>query len=83
MQDSCVYIRNGEIPVWPSGFSVSEQDGRIEILDQQGGVIAREDHSATLNGQLVGTTEPLGLELNQAMPPWCPPGDFWIVYAAP
>ena len=83
VQDSCVYIRNGEIPVWPSGFSVSEQDGRIEVLDHQGSVIAREDHSTTLNGQLVGGTEPLGLELNMAMLPWCPPGDFWIVDAPP
>ena len=66
---SCVYIRNGEIPVWPSGFSVGEQDGRTEVLDQHGEVVAREDHSTTLNGQLVGATDPLGLELNQAMPP--------------
>ena len=83
VRDSCVFIRNGEIPVWPSGFSVSEQDGRIEVLDQHGDVVAREGHSTTLNGQLVGATEPLGLELNRAMPPWCPPGDFWIVYAQP
>ena len=83
VRDSCVYIRNGEIPVWPSGFSVSEQDGRIEVLDQHGDVVAREDDNTTLNGQLVGATEPLGLELNMAMPPWCPPGDFWIVNAPP
>ena len=28
VQDSCIFIRNGEIPVWPSGFSVGEQDGQ-------------------------------------------------------
>ena len=81
--DSCLYIQNGKIPVWPSGFSIREQDGQVEVLDQNGVVVAREDHEATLNGRLVRVTDPLGLQLNNAMPLWCPPGDFWIVDSVP
>ena len=77
--NNCLYLDNGKIPVWPSSFSVREQDGQVEVLDQHGVVVAREDHHATLNGRLVRATDPLGLELNNAMPLWCPPGDFWIV----
>ena len=83
VRGSCVYIRNGEIPVWPSSFSIREQDGQVEVLNQHGDVVAREDHSTTLFGWLVRATDPLGLELNMTMPPWCPPGDFWIVDAPP
>lgn len=46
---------------------------------QLNGVVAREDHGTTLSGQLMGATEPLNLELNQAMLPWFLPGDFWFV----
>ena len=81
--DSCLYVQNGKIPVWPSGFSIREQDGQVEVIDQHGVVVAREDHDTTLNGRLVRATHPLGLELNNAMPPWCPPGDFWIVDSVP
>ena len=77
--DSCLYIQNGKIPVWPSGFTIREQEGQVEVLDQHGVVVAREDRIATLNGRLVRVTDRLGLELNKAMPLWCPPGDFWIV----
>ncbi len=81
--DNCLYIQNGKIPVWPSGFSIREQDGQVKVLDQHGVVVARDDHDATLNGRLVRATDPLGLQLNNAMPLWCPPGDFWIVDSVP
>ena len=81
--DSCLYIQNGKIPVWPSSFSIREQDGQVEVLDQHGVVVAREDHDATLNGRLVRATASLGLQLNNAMPLWCPPGDLWIVDSVP
>ena len=83
VQDNCLYVDNGEIPVWPSGFSIREQDGQVEVLDRQNVVVAREDHIATLNGRLVRVTDPLGLQLNNAVPLWCPPGDFWIVDSPP
>ena len=81
VQGGCMYIRNGEIPVWPSGYGVREKDGRIEIIDRRGTVVARENQHAILKGRPVSVTEPLGLELTRAMPLWCPPGNFWIVDA--
>ena len=81
--DNCLYIQNGKIPVWPSSFSIREQEGQVEVLDQHNVVVAREDHDVTLNGRLVRATDPIGLELNMAMPLWCPPGDFWIVDSVP
>ena len=83
VRNGCVYIRNGEIPVWPSSFSVREQDGRVEILNGQGGVEAREDHHVFLRGRMVAAMEPPGRELTRATPLSCPPGDFWIVDAPP
>ena len=83
VQDNCLYIQNGKIPVWPSSFSIREQDGQVEVLNQHGVVVAREDHDATLNGRLVRAADPLGLQLNNAMPLWCPPGDFWVVDSVP
>ena len=83
VQDNCLYIQNGKIPVWPSSFSIREQDGQVEVLDQHGVVVAREDHDAILNGRLVRVTAPLGLQLNNTMPLWCPPGDLWIVDSVP
>ena len=77
--NNCLYIQNGKIPVWPSGFSIREEDGQVEVLDKHGALVAREDQDTTLDGWLVRATDPLGLELNMAMPLWCPPGDFWIV----
>ena len=80
-REGCMYIRNGDIPVWPSGFSVREREGRVEILDHRGAVVARDAQHAILKGRPVGVTEPLGRELNREIPRWCPPGNFWIVDA--
>lgn len=83
VQDNCLYVQNGKIPVWPSSFSIREQEGQVEVLNQHGVVVAREDHYAILNGRLVRIADPLGLQLNNAMPLWCPPGDLWIVDFVP
>ena len=82
-REGCMYIRNGDIPVWPSVFSMREQEGRVEILDHRGTVVARDAQQAILKGRPVGVTEPLGMELTREIPPWCPPGNFWIVDAPP
>ena len=82
-REGCMYIRNGDIPVWPSVFSMREREGRVEILDHRGTVVARDAQQAILKGRPVGVTEPLGMELTKAIPLWCPPGNFWIVDAPP
>ena len=82
-REGCMYIRNGDIPVWPSAFSMREQKGRVEILDHRGTAVARDAQQAILKGRPVGVTEPLGMKLTREIPPWCPPGNFWIVDAPP
>ena len=82
-RDGCMYIRNGDIPVWPSVFGMREREGRVEILDHRGAVVARDAQHAILKGRPVGVTEPLGRELTREIPLWCPPGNFWIVDAPP
>ena len=81
VRDGCVYIGNGDIPVWPSGFSPREREGRVEILDPRGSVAGRDAQHTILKGRRVGVTEPFGMELTEEMPLWCPPGNFWIVDA--
>ena len=80
-REGCMYIRNGDIPVWPSAFSMREREGRVEILGHRGAVVARDAQHAILKGRPVGVTEPLGRELTRELPLWCPPGNFWIVDA--
>ena len=82
-REGCMYIGNGDIPVWPSAFSMREQEGRVEILDHRGTVLARDAQHAILKGRPVSVPEPLGMKLTKALPPWCPPGNFWIVDAPP
>ncbi len=41
------------LPVWPHGFSLQISENRVEILDDNRTVIARQDETVTLNGALV------------------------------
>ena len=75
----CIYIRNGDIPVWPSNFTMRLEDGAVRILDESGNVVAAGDQEAVLAGHRVAATDPLGKEISRNLPLACPPGNFWIV----
>ena len=79
VQGGCIYIRNGDIPVWPSGFSMREREGRVEVLNHRGHVV--DQRNVTLKGRREEVMGPLGRELTGQMPLHCPPGNFWIVDA--
>ena len=75
----CIYIRNGEIPVWPSDFTMRLEDGHVRILDESGNVVGADGQESVLAGRRVGAADPLGKEISRALPLACPPGNFWIV----
>ena len=75
----CLYIRNGEIPVWPSGFSTKTEEDRVQVLDESGNVVGVEDQEIVLAGHEVRADDPAGREISRTMPLACPPGNFWIV----
>ncbi len=79
VRNGCIYIGNGEIPVWPPDFSVDERDGRLEILDEKGSVAAREGRNAILRGRMVRVDDPEGREIGRTLPFHCPPGNYWMV----
>ena len=60
-----------------------EREGWVEILVHGGTVVARDAQHAILKGRPVSVSEPPGMELTKAIPPWCPLGDFWIEDAPP
>jgi hypothetical protein len=41
------------LPIWPPGYSLQISDDLVEILDDTGGVVARQDETITLKGALV------------------------------
>ena len=75
----CIYIRNGEIPVWPSDFTMRIEEGSVRILDESGNVVGADGQESVLAGRRVGAANPLGKEISRALPLACPPGNFWIV----
>ena len=79
VRNGCIYIGNGEIPVWPPDFSVSEEGGRLEILDEKGSVVAREGRNAILRGRMVRVDDPEGREIGRTLPVHCHPGNYLMV----
>ena len=75
----CIYIRNGEIPVWPSNFTLRSDNGRVQILDESGNVVAADGQKVVLAGHEVKADDPQGREVNRSLPLACPPGNIWIV----
>ena len=75
----CIYIRNGDIPVWPSDFTMRLEDGHVRILDESGNVVGADGQESVLAGRRVDAADPLGKEISRTLPLACPPGNFWIV----
>ena len=75
----CIYIRNGDIPVWPSDFTMRLEDGTVRILDESGNVVGADGQESVLAGHRVAAADPLGKEISRTLPLACPPGNFWIV----
>ena len=75
----CLYIRNGEILVWPSDFSMETEDGGVQVLNENGSVVGVENQEIVLAGYEVMANDPEGRKISRTMPLVCPPGNFWIV----
>jgi hypothetical protein len=68
------------VPIWPPGFELSAEDGRIQILDRQGLLRATVGERVLIGGWQVGVPSQLavlddstGRELRRRCP-----GDYWI-----
>jgi hypothetical protein len=53
-RSGCVLVASGHrgsLPLWPEGYTATRnEDGRVEVLDENGAVIGREDHEVALGG---------------------------------
>jgi hypothetical protein len=69
------------LPIWPQGYSLQFAENRLEILNIDGNVVARQDESVTLEGSLVPTNweNPNYRQLRNETPGDCI-GPYWIVY---
>ena len=63
----CVYIRNGDIPVWPSDFTMTLGDGSIRILDESGNVVGADGQESVLAGRRVDAADPLGKGISRTL----------------
>ena len=77
--EGCIYIRNGTIPVWPSDFSMTLEDGLVLVIDESGNVAGVDGEEAVLAGYEVSVQDPEGRKISATLPLACPPGNFWIV----
>ena len=77
--EGCIYIRNGTIPVWPSDFTMTLEDGLVLVIDESGNVVGVDGQEAVLAGYEVSAEDPEGRRISATLPLACPPGNFWIV----
>lgn len=68
------------LPIWPTGYSLQISQDLVEILDDHGKVVARQDEAVTLNGALVPPKweNPNYRQLHYETPGDCI-GPYWIV----
>lgn len=78
-RNGCVYVGYRHIPVWPSDFSFRVEEGRVQILGENGAVAARQGSRVILRGREVKVDDPAGREIGRTLPLYCPPGNYWIV----
>ena len=81
--DECVFLRSGNsemLVAWPRGTSARVAgDGRVEILNQDGDIIAREGQEVVLGGgSLSGPEGPGYSELVSQVPESCRTGEVWV-----
>ena len=77
-RNGCMYIVRS-ILVWPKNFSIDESDGKFEILDGKGQVVAREGERAGFKVRIVSFSDEEGMSMLHNMPAGCDGGRFIFV----
>ena len=76
--NGCMHIPFG-ILVWPKNFSMDESDGKFEILDENGQVVAREGEDVSLKVRPVSFSDEDGMRIIRNMPAGCDSTKFLFV----
>jgi hypothetical protein len=65
------------LPIWPSGYSYRVKNGKVEVLDDEGVIVARTSDRVSIGG---GEAEASSLDQSIAQPlPGDCPGPYWLV----
>ena len=80
-RNGCMRIGGSSILVWPANFSMSEDSGVIEVMDENRTVIAREGMEVALKGKTVSFNDRLGMEILDRTPIDCQNdrSNYWFV----
>ena len=77
-RNGCMHISHS-ILVWPKNFSVDESDGKFEVIDEKGQVVAREGEGVGLKVRTVSFSDEDGMRMLRDMPAGCDDGQFLFV----
>ena len=83
LQDGCLRVRDddgdeGYLIIWQVDYYVNSNAGTVEILDQNGQVVARVGEVIRMGGGEVQMTEELRQQLREPLPDQCP-GPYWLM----
>ena len=83
--DSCLRVDAREsstdyIPIWPNGFSLRDENGIVEVLNEQGQVVARVGEEIQAGGGGIPRDSDMSwiLPLAKPLPELCP-GQYWAI----
>ncbi len=69
---------DGDLIIWPPGFSLTTEDDGVQILNEAGVIVARVGEKVHMGGGIITYPSQLGEYVLRHLPPSCP-GPYWVV----
>jgi hypothetical protein len=81
--DNCIRVQYDEVGInylliWPPDFSISFENGTIEIVNEDGKIVASLGDNVQMGGGEIKLLSLLDKSIQEQVPPQCP-GPYWIV----
>ena len=73
---------DGDLIIWPPGFSLTTEDDGVQILNEAGQIVARVGEKVRMSGGQVSSPRHTGDYVLRHLSPNCP-GPYWIVASVP
>jgi hypothetical protein len=73
---------DGDLIIWPPGFSLTTEDNGVQILNKAGEIVARVGEKVRMGGGQISYPSQLGEYVLRHLPPSCP-GPYWVVGSVP
>jgi len=73
---------DGDLIIWPPGFSLTTEDDGVQILNEAGKIVAHVGEKVRMGGGHVSSLRHTGDYVLRNLPPSCP-GPYWVVGNVP